>query len=505
MTRPIEKIVIVGGGTAGWMAAAPLAQRLGKSCSIEVVESSEIGTIGVGEATLPTIRYYNRSLGIDEADFVRKTKASFKLGIEFKDWGHVGNRFFHGFGDFGPAIENRSPWMHWLRLKEAFPGFASYEDWSASTVMARHGRFTPPIGDRPGANNAYTYGYHFDAGLYAAYLRDYALARGVVRTDTKIVDVDLDAETGFIRAVGCEDGQSISGDLFVDCSGFRALLIEGALKSGFIDWSDQLLCDSAIAVPSERVDPLTPFTTSTARSAGWTWRIPLQHRTGNGHVYSSHFMSEADAEQILLDGLDGKPLGTPNRLRFKTGRRRKAWIKNCVAIGLASGFIEPLESTAIRLIESAVAGLIENFPNSDFRPELADEFNRQTAVQYDSIRDFVIMHYKLTQRTDSDFWRACAEQTISPTLKHQLDAFQASGRVVVYDPNSFTEPSWVSLFLGLGLAPESYDPFVDLVDKRELRDHFMRIRHLIQQMVNAAPRHEDYITRHCRAEVKLSA
>jgi tryptophan halogenase len=500
VTKPIEKIVIVGGGAAGWMTAAPLAQRLGRACAIELVESAEIGTIGVGEATLPTIRYYNHSLGIDEADFVRKTKASFKLGIEFKDWGHVGNRFFHGFGDFGPSIENRSPYMHWLRLKAADPAFFSHEDWSASTVLARQCKFMPPTGDRPGASNAYSYGYHFDAGLYAAYLRDYALARGVVRTEGRIVDVELDGENGFIRALRLADGREVQGELFIDCSGFRALLIGGAMKSGFIDWSDQLLCDSAVTLPCAHKDPLTPFTTSTAAPAGWTWRIPLQHRTGNGHVYSSRFMDDAEAERILLERLDGEPLGTPHRLCFKTGRRSRAWIKNCVAIGLAAGFIEPLESTAIRLIESAVAGLIETFPDTAFRPQLADEFNRQTAMQYESIRDFVIMHYKLTDRRDSEFWRRCADLRISDALQHQLDTFRATGRVVIYDPNSFTEPSWVSLFLGLGLVPESHDPFVDLIDQRELRDHFLRIRQLIGQMAAGVPLHSDYIARRCGSE-----
>lgn len=505
MTRPIEKIVIVGGGTAGWMTAAPLAQRLGKTCAIELVESAEIGTIGVGEATLPTIRYYNHSLGIDEADFVRKTQASFKLGIAFRDWGHTGNRFFHGFGDFGPSIESRSPYMHWLRLRAADPAFPSHEDWSAATVLAHQFKFAPPTGDRPSAGNAYTYGYHFDAGLYAAYLRDYALARGVVRTEGRIVDVELDPDCGFIRAVRLADGRQVCGDLFVDCSGFRALLIEGAMRSGFIDWSDQLLCDSAITVPCARKDPLTPFTTSTAKPAGWAWRIPLQNRTGNGHVYSRRFTSDAEAERLLLEGLDGEPLATPQKLSFVTGRRKKAWIKNCVAIGLASGFIEPLESTALRLIESAVAGLIENFPDASFRPQLADEFNRQTAIQYESIRDFVIMHYKLTARRDSEFWRHCAQLCISEALQHQLDTFRATGRVVVYDPNSFTEPSWVSLFLGLGLIPEGYDPFVDLIDQRELRDHFLRIRQLIGQMAAGVPLHGDYIARHCRSQTMAFA
>ena len=497
--RPIGKIVIVGGGTAGWMAAAPLAQRLGASCAIDLVESPEIGTIGVGEATLPTIRFYNRSLGIDGADFVRKTQASFKLGIEFRDWGHIGNQFFHGFGDFGPSIENRSPYMHWLRLKQADSAFPSYEDWSVATVLARNNRFTPPSGDKPSASNAYSFGYHFDAGLYAAYLRDYALARGVNRIEAKIVDVELRPLDGFIAAVRLEDGRRVEGDLFIDCSGFRGLLIEGAMKAGFVDWSDQLLCNSALAVPCARVEPLTPFTRSTAKPAGWTWRIPLQHRTGNGHVYSSHFMSDAEAERTLMQGLDGKALDDPRQLRFKTGHRRKAWIKNCVAIGLAGGFVEPLESTAIRLIESGVGGLIQHFPNMDFRAELADEFNRLTDFQYESIRDFIVMHYKLTRRDDSEFWRHCANQEISDKLKHQIDMFRSSGRIVVFDPDGFTEPSWISLFLGLGLMPQSYDPFVDMIDLSQLREHFIRIRQVIAQTAQTVPQHTAYINQHCQA------
>ncbi len=505
MARPIQKIVIVGGGTAGWMTAAPLSQRLGKSCEIDLVESPEIGTIGVGEATLPTIRYYNRSLGIDGTDFVKKTQATFKLGIEFKDWGHVGNRFFHGFGDFGPSIENRSPYMHWLRLKQADPGLASYEDWSVATQLARNNRFTPPSGDRPSAANAYAFGYHFDANLYAAYLRDYALARGVNRIAAKIVDVELRPEDGFIAAVRLDDGRRVEGDLFIDGSGFRGLLIEGAMKAGFVDWSDQLLCDSALAVPCTRVEPLTPYTTSTAKPAGWMWRIPLQHRTGNGHVYSSRHMSDGDAERILMEGLDGKVLDTPRQLRFTTGRRKKAWIKNCVAIGLAGGFIEPLESTAIRLIESGVGGLIQYFPDMDFRPHLADEYNRLSAFQYESIRDFVVMHYKLTRRDDSDFWRDCAQQTVSDALRHQIEIFRECGRIVVLDPDGFTEPSWISLFFGLGLVPQSYDPFVDRIDIDQLREHFGRIHQAIRHTAASAPSHDDYIAQHCRAASPVAA
>jgi len=492
---PIRKIVIVGGGTAGWMSAAPLAQRLGKQCEIVLVESPDIGTIGVGEATLPTIRMYNQALGLDLADFMQKTQATFKLGIEFRDWGKLGHRFFHGFGDFGPRIENRSPHMHWLALARQHADMPSYEDWSVATVMARHGRFQPPSGDRPTASNAFSYGFQFDAGLYAAYLREYAMQRGVQRVEGTITQVHQRPEDGFISAVSLADGRRIEGDLFIDCSGFRGLLIEGALKAGYDDWSDQLPCNSALAVPCASVAGITPYTTSTARSAGWQWRIPLQHRTGNGHVYSNAFTTDEEAARVLLEGLDGETLDTARQLRFVTGRRRKQWSKNCVAIGLAAGFVEPLESTSISLIESAVGTLIELWPDSGFRPELADEFNRRILGRYASVRDFIIMHYKLTARSDSDFWRHCAAMPIPDALHHQIELFRETGRVVVYDPDGFSEPSFVSMLLGLGVVAKTYDPFVDMIDAGVLRQHFARVRDAIAGTVAAMPEHGDYLRR----------
>ena len=503
MDNAIRKIVIVGGGTAGWMAAAPLAQMLkrngSKTCEITLIESPDIGTIGVGEATLPTIRFYNHALGLDGADFVKKTQATFKLGIEFKDWGHLGHRFFHGFGDFGPRIENRSPYMHWLRLKREGQ-IEPYEDWSTSTVMARNNRFTPPQGDNPSAANAFSYAFHFDAGLYAAYLRDYAMQRGAARIQGTIVDVELRPEDGFVAAVKLGDGRRIEGDLFIDCSGFRGLLIEGAMKAGYDDWSAMLPCNSALAVPCAKVDKLTPFTTSTAKTSGWQWRIPLQHRTGNGHVYCNHFSTDEEAARVLLEGLDGKALDDPRQLRFTTGRRRKAWVKNVVALGLAAGFVEPLESTSIQLIMTGVGMLIQHFPERDFHPSLADEFNRRTLQQYESIRDFIVLHYKLTRRTDSEFWKYCAAMPIPEALQHQIELFRSCGRVVVYDPDSFTEPSWVAILLGLGAMPKTYDPFVDNIDLAQLRTHFTRLRTAIAGTVSGMPDHTDYIARHVRAE-----
>ena len=499
--RAVRKIVIVGGGTAGWMTAAPLAQLLRRAglqqqpCEIVLVESADIGTIGVGEATLPTIRQYNQSLGIDEADFIRKTQASFKLGIEFKDWGHLGNRFFHGFGDFGPPIENRSPHLHWLRLNQG-GDMPPYEDWSTPSVMARQMRFTPPLGGPPSPANAFAYAYHFDANLYAAYLREIALAHGALRIEGTIVDVELRPEDGFVTAVKLADGRRIDGDLFIDCSGLRALLIEGVMEAGFDDWSAMLPCNSALAVPCASVEPLTPFTTSTAKTSGWTWRIPLQHRTGNGHVYCSGFTSDDEAARLLLEGLDGQALDTPRAIRFTTGRRRKSWIKNVVAIGLSSGFLEPLESTSIHMILDNIGRLIHFFPDRDCRLELAEEFNRKSQLQYEAARDFIVLHYKLTRRDDSEFWLYCASMPIPDSLQHQIELFRSSARVSLTDPNGFLEPSWVSIFFGLGLLPERYDPLVDLIDEAALHKHFGRLRIAIAQTVMAMPTHSQFIARH---------
>jgi hypothetical protein len=486
----IRKIVIVGGGTAGWMTAAPLALKLGKMCEITLVESPEIGTVGVGEATLPTIRYYNHALGLDGTEFVKKTQATFKLGIEFKDWGHIGNRFFHGFGDFGPAIENRSPHLYWLRLSREFKDMPSYEEWSMATVMARNGRFLPP----------YSYAFHFDAGLYAAFLRDYAMQRGAQRIEGMITDVEQHPETGFITAVKLRDGRRVEGDLFIDCSGFRGLLIEGVYKAGYDDWSAMLPCNSAQAVPCAKVEKLTPYTTSTAKSAGWTWRIPLQHRTGNGHVYCNAFTTDEEASRVLLDGLDGSALGDPRQLRFTTGRRRKSWVKNCVAIGLSSGFLEPLESTSINIIENAVGWLIQYFPDRDCQPALADEFNRLVSQRYEFVRDFIILHYKVTGRTDSEFWRYCANMPIPDTLQHQIELFRETGHVVIYDPQGFSVPSHVSLLMGLGIVPKTYDPLIDMIDLPQLQTHFARVRESIVRTMQAMPPHADYIKKHVAAD-----
>jgi flavin-dependent dehydrogenase len=492
----VRKIVIVGGGTAGWMAAAPLIQRLGRDarepCEIVLVESSEIGTIGVGEGTMPNIHSYTMALGLDHTEFLRHTKATFKLGIEFKDWGHIGNRFFHGFGEFGPSIADAPASHHWLRLHHA-GGIGSHEQWSLATEMARQNRFTPPGGLQPPYTNSYAFAYHFDAALFASFLRDYSVQRGVQRIEGTIVDVTLRAEDGFVESVTLSDGRRIDGDLFLDCSGQRALLIEGALESGFDDWSRWLPVNRAIAMPSASASCLTPYTLSTAHAAGWTWRIPLQHRIGNGHVYCSDFMTDSEAEQVLMRTVDTEPLDAPRRLRFTTGRRRRMWMKNVVAIGLSAGFLEPLESTAIQLILSAVGRLIKLFPGRDCSEHLADEFNHLMAQQYESIRDFIILHYKINRRTDSEFWRWCRDAEIPDTLQHQIELFRSSGLIAQTDPGGFTELSYMSVLLGLGVLPERHNPMVDLLDEQAVRLHFERLRAGIQAAANAMPDHAAYI------------
>jgi tryptophan halogenase len=357
-----------------------------------------------------------------------------------------------------------------------------------------------PTSDVFALTNAYSYAYHFDAGLYAAYLRDYAMQRGVQRIEGMITNVEQHPETGFITAVNLRDGRRVEGDLFVDCSGFRGLLIEGVYKAGYDDWSAMLPCNSAQAVPCAKVDRLTPYTVSAAKSAGWTWRIPLQHRTGNGHVYCDGFTTDEEASRVLLDGLDGRALGEPRQLRFTAGRRRKSWIKNCVAVGLASGFLEPLESTSINIIELTVGWLLQFFPDRDFRPELADEFNRLITERYEFVRDFIILHYKVTNRTDSEFWRYCANMPIPDTLQHQIDLFRETGRVVIYDPQGFGVPSHVSILMGLGVVPKTNDPLIERMDVQQLHAHFWKLRDTIARTVAAMPDHGDYIKQHVAAD-----
>lgn len=490
----IRSVAIVGGGTAGWMTAAALSHALGSRCAITLVESEEIGTVGVGEATIPPIKLFNDTLGIREADFLRETKGTFKLGIEFVDWARRGHRYFHPFGTFGKPFDLVAVHQHWLAARAA-GSTVPLDDLSMAWGAAKRGRFAGPMGDPRSVASTFDYAYHFDAGLYAAFLRRYAEARGVVRIEGKVADVPLDGETGNVAAVTLHDGRRIDADLFVDCTGFRGLLIEGALATGYEDWTHWLPCDRAVAVLcATGGDGMTPYTRSTAREAGWQWRIPLQHRTGNGYVYCSHHLSDDEAAATLMANLDGAALAEPRFLRFTTGRRRQFWNRNVVAIGLSSGFMEPLESTSIHLIQTGIAKLLAYFPTRAFDPLPIAEYNRVAITEYERIRDFLILHYKLTQRDDAPLWRDCAAMQIPETLALKIAHFRHGGRLVTRDMDLFGPPSWAAVHLGQLNDPLSLDPLLDTSDDAAASRSFVdRLAGAIGAMAQSMPAHAAYL------------
>jgi len=499
MSEKLKSILIVGGGSAGWMAAALLSHLFQGLYRIRLVESEEIGTIGVGEATIPAIKKFNELLELDEARFMRLTQGTFKLGIQFNNWDRIGSSYIHGFGVIGQDLGWLRCHQYWLKAK--LDGEASdFANFSINTAAALENRFMPArsdAGDSPIGHIAHA--YQFDAGLYARFLRTYAEDRGVVRSEGMVVDVTLRSEDGFIEAVTLASGERIEADLFVDCSGFRGLLIEQAMKTGYEDWTKWLPCDRALALPCARSDNFTPYTKATALGAGWQWRIPLQHRTGNGHVYSSAFMDDAEAEALLRANLDGEPLAEPNRIRFTSGKRKRIWNKNCVAVGLAGGFVEPLESTALFLIQSSLIRLIRLFPNLDFDPANIAEFNRQTDFEFERIRDFIILHYKATERDDTEFWRYCRDMEIPDTLQRKMDLFRANGRIFREDEELFSEESWIQVMLGQGIVPRGYDPMVDIRSQSQIVQYLGNIESVIRKCVAVMPKHADFVEKYCDA------
>ena len=501
--KPINRVVIVGGGSAGWMTAAAISRIVAAGVAVTLVESDEIGTVGVGEATVPSLLDFNAALGIDENEFVAATQGTFKLGIEFVDWGKLGNRYVHPFGKFARpmlGINFHQIWLrqHLLGQPDTDPG--ALGDYAIAIAAARRGRFTKPAGNPEAVLSAMGYAYQFDAGLYAKFLRKHAEAGGVVRVEGRIEGVEQAPLNGHISAVVLEDGRRIEGDFFVDCSGFRALLLGETLGVPYRSWQHWLPCDSAIAVPTASIAPPTPYTRSSAEQGGWRWRIPLQHRVGNGHVFSSAHTDNETAMRLLLAGLDAPAIGDPRHLRFTAGRREKLWEKNCLAIGLSAGFIEPLESTSIHLIQSGIFRLMALFPDRGFSQVEIDEYNRLLIEEYENIRDFIILHYHATERSDSDFWNHCRTMDIPDSLSARIELWREKGRLFRANNTLFTEESWIAVLMGQNIVPRSADPLVALLPVDETTRFMGHMRDVIARTAEAMPRHEDYIAQNCAAK-----
>ncbi|MES1200625.1 MAG: tryptophan halogenase family protein [Pseudomonadota bacterium] len=491
------KVVIVGGGTAGWMTAAALSSVFGRSQSVCLVESAEIGTVGVGEATLPHIRFFNKRLGINESELMERTQATFKLGIEFCNWGRLGDSYIHPFGAFGGKPLGLPFHQFWLRRHLAGDQ-TPIENYSLPIVASRRGKFALPSEDPASLMAMFGYAFQFDASLYAAYLREFAERCGVTRIEGTVVDVRQDGESGFIRSIKLASGEEIAGDLFIDCSGFRGLLIEQTLRTGYDEWTKWLPCDRAMAMPSANVGPLFPYTRATAQEAGWQWRIPLQHRTGNGYVYSSQFISDDEAAMKLKSRVEGEALGEPRPLRFTAGRRRLTWNKNCIAIGLAGGFLEPLESTSIYLIQIAITTLIDNMPERmPFDLRAVDAYNRWIEMEYDRVRDFLILHYHATERDDAPMWRYVRHMEIPDSLQHKMELFRRRGNVVTYKDGLFLEPSWVAVYLGQRVNPTGYDPLADRLSDADLDLYARETEAAISAEVDKMPDHASFLRSYC--------
>lgn len=494
----MKRIVVAGGGTAGWMAAAALARTMGQTVAVTLVESEAIGTVGVGESTIPPLVVYNRLLGINEAEFMRATQATFKLGILFDNWKQPGDRYFHSFGYTGKDHWAAGFQHYWLEGR-ARGHTQSYDDYCLELVAALQSKFAQL------PDNKVNYAYQLDSGLYARFLRQMAEADGVTRIEGKIARVELDGESGDIAALELDGGRRIEGGLFLDCTGFRALLIEGALHAGYDDWTHWLPCDSAIALQTPNVRPPVPYTRAMAHDAGWQWRIPLQHRTGNGIVYCSRYLDHDAALERLLGNIEGEPLTPPNKIRFQTGARRKQWHRNCIAIGLSGGFMEPLESTSIHLIQRAILRLIRMMPQGAISPRDIAEFNDQQFQDMEQIRDFLILHYKVTDRRDSPFWRQCAAMDVPDSLRQKIELFRDTARVFRRNEELFAENSWVQVMLGQGIEPRAWHPIAGKLNDDELDRLLGMIRQDVTRTVAGLPAHADYVARYCGAAEPAAA
>jgi tryptophan halogenase len=496
MTNNIKKVVVVGGGTAGWMSAALLKRVLRDTIDIELVESEDIGIVGVGEATIPPIQLLNTVLGLDEREFLRETKASIKLAIRFENWRVQGEQYYHTFGAPGRSQAFCHFHHFWTRAQQ-LGHETNLWDYDLNYLCAEAGRFAKLQVNDPVWEMQYA--YHFDASLYGQYLRKYSERLGVKRTEGMIEEVNVNPESGFVETLKLKDGTELSGDFFVDCSGTRGLLISQALETEYEDWGHWLLCDRAMAVPSERFDTTSPFTRSIAHSAGWQWRIPLQHRNGNGLVYSSEHYSDDQAADILLNNLESEALGDPKIIPFRTGRTKRQWNKNVVAVGLSSGFLEPLESTSIHLIQSAIVRLITFFPHAGVTDELMEEYNRQSRLEFEYIRDFIILHYHLTERDDSDFWRYTRDMNVPDRIKEKTDLFRATGTLVKENFDIFLESSWLQVMLGQGIMPQDYHPLADSLSEEQLLEKLKNTRETKLQPMEKIPAHDEFLEMFCKA------
>jgi tryptophan halogenase len=491
-TQTVKRVVIAGGGTAGWIAAAALSRHLGPLLDITLVESDEIGTVGVGESTIPTARTFHRLLGLDERGFMRAAKASFKLGITFENWGGIGDRYIHSFGQVG-----HSTWMggfQHLWMQAAAQGFGGdIGDYCFELQAIKHERFA--TSDKANIN----YAYHLDAGLYAGFLRAFSEAHGAKRVEGKISEVRQNSETGYIESLLLSDGRVLEGDLFIDCTGFRGLLIEQTLKAGFEDWGHWLPTDSAIAAQTASTKPASPYTLASAHEAGWQWRIPLQHRMGNGFVYSSQYMSDDEARARFRAKLDGEPITEPRLIRYRAGTRNVVWEKNCIAFGLASGFVEPLESTSIHLIMLGATHLVQNFPFGGMNPALIRRYNQQSRTELERVRDFVILHYHQTERDDSPFWNYCRTMEVPETLAQRIALFREDGHIIQDSDDLFRVDSWLQVMIGQRVQPQGHHQMGRLLPPEELRQALTNLKGNISKAVAGLPRHQDFLDQYCPA------